>query len=140
MKKFQKVYILGSNKDDALPLFIKPDQENINWQELDDYINGKKPIKDYAPVNFIVKKPKKILCDFYYTSGRGIVSKRLLELTNVFEGYKKFPVQVNDEDFLMLLLHKKTDCFDRANSIWVKYDEADICWVPLLNTLFLMTR
>jgi hypothetical protein len=125
MKKFQKVYILWSNRDDALPLFIESDKQNINWIEFDEYIKGKRPIKEYRTVNFIVKKPKKMLCDFYFATGLGVVSKRLLELTAIFDSYKKFPVQVNGEDFFMLLVDKVTDCFDVANSVWVKYDEAN---------------
>jgi hypothetical protein len=125
MKNFQKVYILWANRDDSLPLFIEFENQTINWVEFDEFLKGIKPIKDYAPVNFIVKKPKKILCDFYQTLGSGLVSNRLLKLTNVFSHYRKFPVQVNGEDFSMLLIDKETDCFDKANSVYVSYDEAD---------------
>ena len=125
MNKFQKVYILWSKRDDALPLFIEPDKQNVNWLAFDEYLKGEKPIEEYKTVNFIVKKPKKMLCDFYFTAGLGVVSKRLLELTTVFDNYKRFSVQVNGEDFFMLLVDKQTDCFDIENSVWVKYDDAD---------------
>jgi hypothetical protein len=125
MKKFQKIYILWSNRDDGLPLFIESINQTIDWVAFDEFLKGLRPIKDYVPVNFIVKKPKKMLCDFYQTSGCGVVSNRLLHLTNVFDHYKKFAVQVNGEDFSMLLIDKETNCFDKANSVCVAYDDAD---------------
>jgi hypothetical protein len=126
MKTFQKVYILWSNRDDSKPLFINYKQENINWSELDDFIKGVKSISEYITVNLIIKKPKEMVCDFYHGVGSGLVSKRLLDLTNIFDSFKKFPVQINDEDFSVLIIDKLTDCFDTENSVYVKYDEADI--------------
>jgi hypothetical protein len=123
---FQKVYILGSNRDDALPLYINYEQEDINWMELEEFINGTKPFEDYKPVNFIIKKPKKLVCDYYSGCKQGMVSKRFLEQTNMFDNYRKFPVQINDEDFFVLIIDKVADCFDQANSVWVKYDDADV--------------
>jgi hypothetical protein len=125
MKKFQKVYILWSNRDDSKPLFINYAQEDINWVELDDYVKGKKSMSTYKTVNFIIKKPKKLICDYYLGFCNGMVSKRLLDLTNIFDNYRKFPVQINGEDFSALIIDKLTDCFDKENSVWVKYDEAD---------------
>jgi hypothetical protein len=124
--KFQKVYILSSNRDDALPLFINYEQENINWMELEEFINGDKAFEHYTPVNFIIKKPKKLVCDYYSGCKQGMVSKRFLEQTNIFTNYRKFPVQINDEDFYVLIIDKVTDCFDQENSVCVKYDDADI--------------
>jgi hypothetical protein len=125
MNKFQKIYILLANRDDSKPLFINFEQADINWTALDNSIKGFKPFDEYKMANFIIKKPKKLICDYYQGVGCGIVSKRLLDLTDIFDNYTKFPVQVNGEDFFALTIDKVTDCFDAANSIWVKYDEAD---------------
>jgi hypothetical protein len=123
MKRFQKVFILGSNRDDSKPLFIDYNDPNIDWIALAEFVDGTKPIQDYVIANFTIKKPQKMLCDFYYTMGRGVVSKRLLALTDVFDSFKKFPVQINSEDFFILTIDRETDCFDRANSVCVSYDE-----------------
>jgi hypothetical protein len=125
MNKFQKVYILWSNRDDSKPLFINYEQADINWLELDNFVKGFKPLNEYKIANFVIKKPKKLICDFYQGFCNGMVSKRFLDLTNIFDSFKKFPVQVNGEDFSALTIDKLTDCFDKENSVWVKYDEAD---------------
>jgi hypothetical protein len=126
MNTFQKVYILLANRDDAKPLFINHSQADINWLELDEFAKEIRPMKDYKIANFIIKKPKKMICDYYNGFCNGMVSKRLLEQTDIFDNYKKFPVQINGEDFSALIIDKKTDCFDHANSVWVKYDDADV--------------
>jgi hypothetical protein len=126
MSKFQKVYILWANRDDSKPLFIESGQDGIDYIELEAYYNGKKPMSSYKIANFIIKnKPKEMVCDCFIGLGPLMISKRLLDLTNVFDSFKKFPVQVNGEDFSALTIDKVTDCFDKENSVWVKYDEAD---------------
>ena len=123
MRNFQKVYILWSNRDDSLPLFINYRQKDLNWVELEEFMNGTRPIAQYKPFNFIIKKPKKLVCDYFGGNKQGMVSKRLLDLTNVFDNYRKFPVQINGQDFLTLIIDKETNCLDRANSIYVELEE-----------------
>jgi hypothetical protein len=127
MSNFQKVYILMGSRDDSKPLFIDYEQGDIDWQELDAYFNGSKPMDSYKIANFIIKnKPKEMVCDCFIGLGSLMISKRLLDLTNVFDSFKKFPVQVNGEDFSALTIDKVTNCFDKENSVYVKYDEADV--------------
>jgi hypothetical protein len=125
MKNFQKVYILLGHRNDALPLYINYEQHDINWIELDEFAKGICPMKDYKIANFIIKKPKKMICDFYNGFCNGMVSKRLLDQTEIFNNYRKFPVQINGEDFFALIIDKETDCFDRANSVFVTFDDND---------------
>jgi hypothetical protein len=141
MNKFQKVYILWANKDDSKPLFIDHNQDGIDAQELDAYYTGSKPIASYKIANFIIKnKPKEMVCDCFIGLGPLMISKRLLNLTNVFDSFKKFPVQVNGEDFSALTIDKVTDCFDKENSIYVKYDEADVMMGSIAEYTFFTNK
>jgi hypothetical protein len=140
MKKFQKVYILMGNRDDSKPLFINYEQADINWVELDLFVKGIKPLNEYKMANFIIKKPKKLICDYYQGFCSGMVSKRLLDLTNVFDNYRKFHVQINGKDFSALTIDKVTDCFDKENSIWVKYDKADTMMGSIAEYTFFIDK
>lgn len=122
---FNKIYIIGQNNDDGLPLFIETDKQQVNWAELNEFISGVKPISTYKPYHFTVKKPKTLLCDYYHIVGLGAVSQRLMELTSVFDSFRKLPIFINDEAFNVLIPSDVTDCFNVEESVWVKYDAAN---------------
>lgn len=140
MKNFQKIYILLGHRNDALPLYINYEQHDINWVGLDKFIKGIRPMKDYKTVNFIIKKPKKMICDFYNGFCNGMVSKRLLDQTEIFNNYRKFPVQINGEDFFALITNKETNCFDRANSVYVALEENAKSFLSIAEYTFFIDK
>jgi hypothetical protein len=140
MKNFQKVYILLGHRNDALPLYINYEQHDINWLELDEFVKGIRPMKEYKIANFIIKKPKKMICDFYNGFCNGMVSKPLFDQTEIFNNYRKFPVQINDEDFFALIIDKETDCFDRANSVYVELEENAKTFLSIAEYTFFIDK
>jgi hypothetical protein len=140
MHQFQKIYIVLSNRDDALPLFINYRQKDINWIVLDEFVKGIRPMGDYTLANFIIKKPKKMICDFYFGFCNGMVSKRLLDQTEIFNHYRKFPVQINGEDFFALIIDKETNCLDRANSVYVELEENAKTFLSIAEYTFFIDK
>ena len=126
------IFIVGPSTERTRPEIdwdSTNDQNGVDWDFVDEIINGQRPMSDYEPIRLVVASLRPGSWHCYLCPGTlPLISYEAVSLIGLRVFHQSFdllPAKINDADFFLPVCRKPLDCFDRENSVYKTDRNAD---------------
>ena len=124
-----KVFEVRTSLEDNRPEidFEIPENDEINWGLIGEYIGGIKPAQEYSPIKITILNEFATEWDFYFFAAPfGMFSAKAVDILGEksFKNYHLFPAWINGADYFFLKCLERLDYLDKEKSVYTAFTDA----------------
>jgi hypothetical protein len=123
-----KIFEIRTSLEDNRPEidFELPENGEINWGLIGEYIGGHRPAQEYLPIKITILDKLATEWDFYFFAAPfGMFSAKAVDVLGEksFKNYHLFPAQINGADYFFLKCLERLDCLNKKKSVYTAFTD-----------------
>jgi hypothetical protein len=126
MQVAKKIFEILPSLEKARPEIDYEKNSKTDWLLASECLDGSKPVTECPSIDLSIDHSEALEWDYYGCPGTlGLFSGKAVHVLggNAFQGFQLVPAKINSQSYFFLKCFKKTDCFDRAASTYVPFDD-----------------